>query len=55
MRKKPWYKQLFCKHAWKMNYRRGDYSGIWKVVRHYNCMNCGKTKIVKSKEVELKD
>jgi len=38
---KPWYKQLFCKHAYKMIGWHFINSGMSKM-NWYKCMNCGK-------------
>jgi uncharacterized Zn finger protein len=44
MMKKPWYKQLFCKHAYKKyGWHFIDY-GMSKL-NLYKCMNCGKVTV----------
>jgi uncharacterized Zn finger protein len=44
MMRKPWYKQLFCKHAYKKYGWHFIDCGMSKL-NLYKCMNCGKVTV----------
>lgn len=51
MARKPWYKQIFCGHAYKLYYQQGNYAEkVYLKTQYFRCMNCGKEKIVITRE-----